>query len=136
MTQLACVLLVDDDPTTNFLNEALLTHLGVAAHILVAQNGQQALRQLTELAPECPQLILLDVNMPGMNGIQFLEAYRHWPVARRQAIVLMLTSSLHPRDVQRVQALEVVTDFLSKPLTREKVLYILATYFSSAVPAA
>jgi CheY-like chemotaxis protein len=134
MTPLPCVLLVDDDATTNFLNRSLLNRLGVAERILVAEDGEQALRELSEhCSPptaSCPVLIFLDVNMPGMNGIEFLEEYRHLPLASQGAIVIvMLTSSLHPRDVQRVEELDVVADFISKPLNTEKVQRLLQTHF-------
>lgn len=140
MTPLPCVLLVDDDATTNFLNRSLLTRLGVAERILVAEDGEQALRELglhcSPPTPRCPVLILLDVNMPGMNGIEFLEEYQQLPLAGQRAIVIvMLTSSLHPRDVQRVAQLSVVADFISKPLTTEKVWGLLQAHFPEA-PAA
>jgi CheY-like chemotaxis protein len=136
MTPLPCVLLVDDDATTNFLNRSLLTRLGVAERILVAEDGEQALRELSQhcspFTPSCPVLILLDVNMPGMNGIEFLEEYQQLPLATQHAIVVvMLTSSLHPRDVQRVEQLSMVADFISKPLTTEKVQALLQTHFSA-----
>jgi CheY-like chemotaxis protein len=136
MTPLPCVLLVDDDATTNFLNRSLLTRLGVAERILVAEDGEQALRELSQhcspATPSCPVLILLDVNMPGMNGIEFLEEYQQLPLATQHAIVIvMLTSSLHPRDVQRVEQLSMVADFISKPLTTEKVQALLQTHFSA-----
>lgn len=107
MPALPCVLLVDDDATTNFLHRALLTRLGVAERILVAEDGEQALRDLrthcVPPTPTCPVLILLDVNMPGMSGIEFLEHYQRLPLAHQGAIVIvMLTTSLHPRDVARV----------------------------------
>lgn len=134
MTPLPCVLLVDDDTTTNFLNTSLLTRLSVAERILVALNGEQALQELkthcVPPSPTCPVLILLDVNMPVMNGIEFLEAYQQLPLAEQRAIVIvMLTSSLHPRDVQRVDRLDVAAGFLNKPLTREKVEELLRTHF-------
>jgi CheY-like chemotaxis protein len=137
MTPLPCILLVDDDATTNFLNRSLLTRLGVTERILVAEDGEQALRELSQYCSpptaSCPALILLDVNMPGMNGIEFLEEYQHLPLAAQHPIVIvMLTSSLHPRDVQRVEQLSVVTDFISKPLTKEKVEGLLQAHFPAA----
>ena len=104
MTKLPAVLLVDDDQTTNYLNRLLLEKLDVTDHILVAHDGREALNLLDThclpLTPRCPRLILLDVNMPGLNGIQFLEAYQQSALAAQKAIVIvMLTTSLHPRDV-------------------------------------
>ncbi len=134
MNKLPAVLLVDDDQTTNYLNHLLLTKLGVAEHILVARDGREALDLLaarcTPAADQCPRLLLLDVNMPGMNGLQFLESYRQLPLPTEPApVVVMLTTSLHPRDVQRVQQLGTVAGFVSKPLTAAKVHAILAEHF-------
>ncbi|OON65617.1 response regulator [Hymenobacter sp. CRA2] len=140
MEKLSGVLLVDDDQTTNFLNHALLTRLGVAERIFVALDGQQALDQVhahcATPTPDCPALILLDVNMPGMNGIEFLQAYRQLPAGQRQAtVIVMLTTSLHPRDVEQVQALG-VDGFLNKPLNKDNVNYVLRTFFRRELPPA
>ena len=137
MNKLPAVLLVDDDQTTNYLNRLLLQRLGVTENILVAHDGREALDLLAThcqpLTTQCPRLILLDVNMPGMNGIQFLEAYRQLPLAAQNALVIvMLTTSLHPRDVQRVQALDTVAGFVSKPLTAAKMEAIMAEHFKAS----
>lgn len=134
MPKLRCTLLVDDDPTTNYLNRKLLEKLDVTDHILVALNGHEALAVLaaecTEASPTCPALIFLDINMPLMNGFDFLEAYRQLPLAQQQAIVIvMLTTSVHPQDLQRLQTLP-VAGFLSKPLNPAKVHDILQAHFS------
>ncbi|UYZ64358.1 response regulator [Hymenobacter weizhouensis] len=140
MNKLPCILLVDDDKTTNYLNQQLLNRLGVAEHLLVALDGKGALIQLENhcavSAATCPSLVLLDVNMPGMNGIQFLEAYQQLPLAQQQAtVIVMLTTSLHPRDVERVKQFP-VAGFVSKPLTEGKVKEILHTHFQQELPAA
>jgi CheY-like chemotaxis protein len=72
---------------------------------------------------------LLDVKMPVMNGCEFLDAYHRLPLAQQNAVVIiMLTSSLHPRDGQRAETLP-VAGFLPKPLPAEKVTQIVADYF-------
>ncbi|MET4107363.1 response regulator [Hymenobacter sp. UYP22] len=134
MKTLSSVLLVDDDHTTNFLNKSLLTRLQVTNNVLVALNGEQAMARIQELcaapATDCPTLILLDVNMPGMNGIEFLQAYKQLPAAmQRPTVIVMLTTSLHPRDVARVEQMAVVAGFISKPLTTEKIQDILQNHF-------
>ena len=138
MQKLATILLVDDDPTSNYLNQLLLKELAVADQLLVATNGAEALHILTHVLPpaaaDCPVLVLLDVNMPVMNGLEFLEAYRQLPPDRRQAVVLvMLTTSLHPRDVARIQALP-IAGLVSKPLSEEKINAILREYFQRELP--
>ena len=129
------VLLVDDDQTTNFLNQLLLTRLGVAEQVLIAANGEEALRLLAQQCKgpaTCPNLILLDMNMPVLNGLAFLEAYTQLPaVVQRCIIIVMLTTSLHPVDLARAQQLP-IAGFLNKPLTEEKVQDLLRAHFASA----
>lgn len=130
---LPAVLLVDDDPTVNFLNQRLLSRLNVSREVYVAQNGMEALTQLTTHCQaesvSCPALVLLDLNMPVMDGFQFLEAYQHLPVAQRQGTsIIILTSSMLPADQARAQQLSVV-GFLNKPLTRESLSAVLHEQF-------
>ncbi|MBO2009770.1 response regulator [Hymenobacter negativus] len=131
MPKLTSVLLVDDDPTNNFLNERLLKRLDVAAHILVAANGQEALTLLqpTASASALPALILLDIQMPIMNGIEFLEAYQQLPPAQRQGTtVVVLTTSMDTRDLMRLDALP-AAGRINKPLTPEKIQAVLELHF-------
>ncbi|UOR04652.1 response regulator [Hymenobacter aerilatus] len=138
MQKLTCALLVDDDQTNNYLNQLLLKRLQVTDKLLIALNGQEALNLVKEhcqdASPSCPALILLDVKMPVMNGFEFLEAYAQLPLPQKQAIIIvMLTTSLHPQDMERVQKLN-IDGFLSKPLTKEKVEGVLKTYFNRHLP--
>jgi CheY-like chemotaxis protein len=141
MQKLAKVLLVDDDSTTNYLNCSLLNRLEIAEQLLVAQNGLEALNTLEQTCRELPDstdpiLVLLDVNMPVMNGLEFLETYQQHPLAQKcQLVVVMLTSSEHPRDVERIKAAPLAADILPKPLTREKVETILHRHFPQRLPA-
>ncbi len=68
------VLLVDDDKTFNFISTRLLELTGMAGNILTAWNGKQAL-DLFERNQGFPDVILLDLNMPVMDGFEFLEAF-------------------------------------------------------------
>lgn len=129
MPTLTSVLLVDDDSTTNYLNSILLNRLHVAEHLLVAENGREA---LATLATHRPALILLDINMPVMNGIEFLEAYQLLPLTQRQAtVVVLLTTSVSTRDLTRVQTLPIAST-LTKPLTQDKITKLLEQHFPAA----
>lgn len=139
MQKLSCVLLVDDDQTTNYLNRLLLNRFQITENVLVAPNGREALDLLAEHcqadeSPNCPVLILLDVNMPVMNGFEFLDAYAQLPEQQRQAMVIvMLTTSLHPQDVERAKHLH-VAGFLSKPLTNKQLADVLRQHFQRELP--
>lgn len=139
MKKLSSILLVDDDSTTNFLNKLLLNSLAVADELLVAENGVEALAALTRAcngpdALACPALVLLDVNMPVMNGLAFLEAYQQLPLLQQRPIVIiMLTTSVNERELARMAELP-VAGFVSKPLTREKVAAILRQHFQLQLP--
>ena len=130
MRSLPSILLVDDDYTSNFLNTRLLRHLDANVQVLTALNGQEALDALRTHCqpptPRCPALILLDINMPVMDGFGFLEAYQHHP--EPGVVVVILTTSVNPRDLTRLQGLP-VAGFLAKPLSEAKVAQVLADHF-------
>ena len=131
--KLACVLLVDDDDVTNFVNESVIQDAGVAEEIMTAHNGREALEAIQGGVSEdnCPNLIFLDINMPVMNGFEFLEAYQQLEEERRQSIiVIMLTSSLSSVDIETAQE-SGAADFMSKPLTTDKLEEVVKKYFEN-----
>jgi CheY-like chemotaxis protein len=129
MQKLPCILLVDDDHTSNFLNHRLLEKLEVADLLLEAHNGLEALALLRcycqESKPDAQVLVFLDMKMPIMDGFEFLEAYQQLPADQQRSIqVVMLSTSLNPKDVQRAQQYP-IRAFLSKPLTHAKIRHLL-----------
>ena len=140
MAAISCTLLVDDDDTTNFLNQTLLRRMAISDQVLVAVNGREALDLLhahCELptSPTCPALILLDMKMPLMNGFEFLQSYAQRPARENPTVVIiMLTTSLNPKDVAQMQGLP-IAGYLTKPLTRDKVNVLLQEHFGHASTA-
>ncbi len=135
MEKLPRILLVDDDDTTNFLNEHLLNKLKVTDHVQVASGAEQALALLTEPPPYVPTLLLLDLAMPGMGGMEFLDAYLHLPQARRDAtVIVVLATSMDARDLNRINDLP-IAGLVSKPLTAEKIDTLLQLHFNRQLPA-
>lgn len=131
MSKLSSILLVDDDDTTNFVNQMLLEDMEVADQILTATNGQEALSVIKRQCAQgcCPSLVLLDINMPVMNGFEFLEAYEQLDLDNKQSVVVvMLTTSLNPKDLERLGDLP-NRGFLNKPLTADMVKQLLQTHF-------
>ena len=129
MSTVHCVLLVDDDYTSNYLSRVMIEDTGFADHIYVSENGADALQFIEEcysdkgLLPDhlCPDLILLDINMPVMDGFGFLEAFQQMPRVRKDNIsVVMLTSSANRKDMERAHQYN-IAGYLDKPLTEEKI---------------
>jgi CheY-like chemotaxis protein len=133
--KLNCILLVDDDEPTNFLNQMVIEELDIAEQIRIAQNGQEALTYLKKTGTgdenfPLPDLILLDINMPAMNGWEFLERYSHLPDHQKaNVIIVMLTTSFNPDDRAKANEISEVTGFETKPLTVDKLQTLLEKYF-------
>ena len=139
MRRIPTILLVDDDETTNFLHERLLDRLRIADQVLLATNGRQALDLLASpdslFGSTNPILVLLDLNMPVMDGFEFLEAFQALPSAQQRGIVVVvLTSSLNAQDLRRTNCLR-VAGFLNKPLNHAKVDSLLHIYFGPSATA-
>ena len=134
MEKLPHILLVDDDDTTNFLNEHLLKKLNVTDQVQVAYDGNQALEMLSQFPPFEPALLLLDVNMPVMDGIQFLETFARLPQTQQDAtVIVMLTTSMDSSDLARINDLP-IAGMVSKPLNREKIDTLLKLHFQRQLP--
>ncbi|MEP7165305.1 MAG: response regulator [Ferruginibacter sp.] len=139
MTQkLKSVLLIDDDEPTNYFNSLVIEQTGCTDHVRIAQSGQKALEYLSkrghlEGSPEgfpCPDLIFLDINMPAMNGWEFLEKYRQLKEEQKgKTIFVMLTTSLFSEDALKAKAIPEISGFETKPLTPEAIDKILKKYF-------
>lgn len=107
---------VDDSVFDLKLNERVLTRSEAFDQILQFASGIDALAYMRE-NPK-PDVIFLDVNMPMMDGFDFLEAAtQEFGETFTCRVVIMLTSSLNPNDRARAERFEAVRAFLSKPLT-------------------
>lgn len=112
------VLLVDDSEFDRLYTSVILGKTGLPWAVQECESGAEALRAIAQ-APGPAALILLDVNMPGMDGFEFLDAFEQLPAAQRgHTTVVMLSSSPLDTDRQRALAHPVVKDYLVKPLTQ------------------
>jgi CheY-like chemotaxis protein len=118
------ILLVDDDPITNFINLSLIKKMKITDEVKVVTNGEEGLKCLDDHCFKdslSPELILLDINMPVMDGFEFLTSYNSINFKNKDNVVIaILTSSSHPRDMERMKDLG-INFFITKPLTEEKI---------------
>jgi CheY-like chemotaxis protein len=119
---------VDDDSITLMLCKKVIERVEFAKEIMTAQNGEEAINYFHELAKNNPQerisypkLTFLDLNMPVMNGWEFLDVYLQngYQDVFKEAKFIVLSSTIDPEDVARTKNYPVVVDFLSKPITKE-----------------
>ncbi|RDC62567.1 response regulator [Adhaeribacter pallidiroseus] len=132
MSQINCVLLIDDNETTSFINRLLIERLKISEHLLMAQDGRSALNLLQERLASgavLPDLILLDIKMPGMDGFEFFSAFKEKP-EYASCLTVMLTTSQNARDLEQAKALG-IPYFLTKPLTPQKITDIIQLHFQS-----
>lgn len=118
------VMIVDDAEIDRFLAKKILTKHSFAKDVLPLDSAASALDYLAdnkENRDALPDLIFLDINMPKMNGFDFLEEYKKLPeTVKKKCIIVMLSSSLLPEDQELALNNPYVCQFLNKPLTVSK----------------
>ncbi|WP_010180238.1 response regulator [Aquimarina agarilytica] len=135
MEQMDCVLLVDDSITANFYNKKILNTCHVTKEIVEVHNGEEALHFLKacEIKNEKkPNVIFLDINMPVMDGFEFLEEYMKFPYQFRADILIsLLTTSNWKNDMDKAkERCDFIFDFIEKPLAKKDVQHVYEFYKS------
>lgn len=119
------ILMIDDNEADHFLTQEMMKIKFPDVEFIKALDGEQALEMLG--GDDCnPDLILLDINMPRMNGHEFLEEYSEGD-SKEYPVIVMLTSSQQERDKQNALNYKCVKGYMLKPLSPDAVLQ-LATY--------
>ena len=122
------VLCIDDDMITLVLCDMVIKKAGFAREVLRAENGKEGLSWFSDYflrikkgaKEDAPCLIFLDLNMPIMNGWDFLEDYLMKYADRLpKTVVAILSSTVNPEDFSRANRYDIVIDFINKPLTAE-----------------
>jgi len=113
------VLLVDDDPIFNHLHTRLLDHTKMVANSYTALHGGKAIDFLKTFYAEhmrLPDAILLDLDMPVMNGFEFMEEFRKMNLpGNDKVVIILITSSSDPRDAEKARSMR-IRDHLIKPV--------------------
>lgn len=127
------ILLIDDEDINLFILQNLIRLSGIDAEITffnTSRKGINYLRQLTETGEKFPDLILLDIEMPVMNGWDFLEDYKQINKSYTYGSkVIIFTTSIVEQDIIRARSYEEVEDFVNKPMTVEMLKAIEQDYF-------
>ena len=108
------ILLIDDDAITNFLNQNLIEQKIKGIPITIFYNGLEGLKYIKS-NPDKHYIVFLDINMPVMNGWEFIEAVDSLTI-ETSVEIHVLTSSINPGDRERANGLPNVDSFIEKPL--------------------
>ena len=137
--KLNSILLIDDDEPTTFLSSLFIQEADCAEKVQIADSGQIALDYLKGNDNNscgdgefvCPDLIFLDINMPAMDGWEFLDKYKELESSRKgKIIIIMLTTSLNPDDRIKASKIPEISGFENKPISPELIERVMNKYFS------
>ncbi len=134
MKRLKEILLIDDSRGANALNKRLLGEMDIANNVSVALNGKLAIDYLLTKNEKgeipSPDLIFLDVNMPVMDGYQFLEEFEKLSEEiKSNKVIVMLTTSASEIDMENANRFSMVKGYQLKPLTRKNISELINQNF-------
>lgn len=118
MSKIDLTYIIDDDKIFTFVLKKILEKNKNFNQILDFKNGEEVLLMLT-LHNFKPDVILLDINMPVIDGWQFLEALEKLP-NKEQYKIFIMSSSIDKTDIEKSKTFSTVVDFISKPINNEK----------------
>ncbi|MFT5336313.1 MAG: CheY-like chemotaxis protein [Luteibaculaceae bacterium] len=122
MINIQSVLLVDDDDISNFVSKDVVVRSGLVETIDVVINGELALNHIKSMgkSSQKPLLVFLDINMPVMDGFEFLEEFDKLTEKEKEGVyIIMLTSSTDESDLVRSRFFP-ISGYIAKPLSPDK----------------
>ncbi len=123
------LLVIDDDDINIFIIKKIVEKTGLDINMVSKGNGQQAIDYIKETManPEkFPNLMLIDINMPIMNGWEFVEAYQSLDI-KHSVDMYILSSSVYENDIEKTKSYVSVRGFISKPLSIERLIELVNT---------
>lgn len=128
MRKLNYILIVDDDEASNLITRLFLEKADVTDQIHVRMNGVEAVAFIMQHMNAMPELILLDINMPLMDGFEFLRRWKSNGMTGKSKIV-MYTSSGREADISQAQQYEDVVAYIEKPMSLTKMAQLMDAVF-------
>jgi CheY-like chemotaxis protein len=123
MSHFQTILLIDDDSISNFITEKLILRENFAQQVISFLSAEAALAYLKNQQQQqlpAPDIIFLDLNMPEMDGWEFMSEFKKFPREfTAHSRVFMLSSAVDAKDIVQARTMEEIEDFISKPLTKE-----------------
>jgi CheY-like chemotaxis protein len=123
------IMLIDDNEIDNLINQKMIEAAAISEKIFTytsAKSGLEFLKNMEklDLADKIlPDLIFLDIDMPLMDGFQFLDEFEKFsPTLKKKCKIIMLTSSINPQDYNLAKKYNTVKLFLNKPLAHDTIM--------------
>lgn len=126
--KLACV--IDDDPIYIFAIKRLFKRKNFTSNFIIYNNGNEAFKGIKERlknGEQLPDIILLDINMPVMDGWQFLEDYKTLKIEKKIPIYVT-SSSIKKSDVEKAQGDNFVRNYVNKPINKENLDFLIEDF--------
>lgn len=127
MEKVELLAIIDDDDVFQYITNKYIKQLHLADRIIFFNNGKEAIDffQQDNVAEECPDMILVDTNMPIMDGWEFLTEFQKIIKNMEKPVkVCLLTSSIDERDILKAKEFSFLSDYLEKPLDQQKLLQL------------
>ncbi len=128
------LLLIDDDELNNYIVNCILEDTKLANNFNFKTDGENALQYLykCQATQQFPDLILVDLKMPIMDGFEFIEQYeKRFLQASPQTQLIVVTSSIREIEKQKALNFKSVKNFINKPLNEEKLKYVIECYYKN-----